>query len=204
MLTFLGLLLDTQKQLVCIPVDKIAKALDLIEAFLGKKKATVLEFQKLTGSLNFLCRCIVPGRAFVRRLYLQGNPKLRQYYHVKVTYEHKLDLLTWRHFLSQPTVYCRDFILLDIHDAMELDMYSDASRNFSLGYGAYCGTEWTFHRWEKEFCYSKQPSIEYLEIYAVAVAVLNWLKLFKNMKIVLFCDNQAVVNMINGSTSSCK
>ena len=65
LLTFLGLLLDTENQVVCIPEDKIKKALYLIQEFLTKRKATLLDFQKLTGSLNFLCRCIVPGRAFL-------------------------------------------------------------------------------------------------------------------------------------------
>ena len=64
MLVFLGLLLDTRRQLVCIPIDKIEKALQMVEWFLNRKKATVLQFQKLCGSLNFLCRCIVPGRVF--------------------------------------------------------------------------------------------------------------------------------------------
>ena len=49
-----------------------------------------------------------------------------------------------------------------------------------------------------------QPSIEYLELYAVLVGVINWLKLFQNMKIILFCDNEAVGNMINNSSSKCK
>ena len=76
-LAFLGLLLDTIKQVICIPTDKLIKALNWFDFFLNKKnkKATVLEFQKLCGTLNFLCRCIVPGRAFLRRLYAieQGN-----------------------------------------------------------------------------------------------------------------------------------
>ena len=59
-------------------------------------------------------------------------------------------------------------------------MYSDASRNFRLGFGAYCGTEWSFGQWDYEFCQDKQPSIEYLELFAVVVGVLNWLKLWKN------------------------
>ena len=83
-------------------------------------------------------------------------------------------------------------------------MYSDASRNFHLGFGAYCGSEWSVGQWDYEFCERYQPSIEYLELYAVTVGVLNWLKLFKNMKIVLFCDNEAVVSMINNSSSKCK
>ena len=43
-LTFLGLLLDTEKQLICIPIDKLMKAVDWVNYFLNKKnkKATVL------------------------------------------------------------------------------------------------------------------------------------------------------------------
>ena len=203
-LVFLGLLLDTQRQLVCIPTDKIAKAIELVNWFLSKKKATLLQFQKLCGNLNFLCRCIVPGRAFLRRLYVAGNPQLKQHHHLKITQEHKLDLETWRFFLTQPDIFYRQFIQPQVHTAQELDMYSDALQNFKLGFGAYCGPEWTFGQWDEEFCQKYEPSIEYLELFGVAVAVINWLKLFKNMKIVLFCDNQAVVNMINNASSKCK
>ena len=57
-MVFLGLLLDTVNQLVCIPEEKIHKALDMIEFFINprNRKATVLQFQKLCGSLNFLCQ----------------------------------------------------------------------------------------------------------------------------------------------------
>ena len=203
-LTFLGLLLDTGKQLVCIPLDKIEKAITLIDAFLEKRKTTVLQYQKLAGSLNFLCRCIVPGRAFLRRLYLTGYPKLKQHHHVKITREHKMDLAIWKQFLTTPDIFYRSFMKQDIHTAEAIDMYSDASRNFELGFGAYCGSEWSFGQWDKDFCSAKDPSIEYLELFGVAVALLNWLKFFRNSRIVLFCDNQAVVNMINNDSSKCK
>ena len=68
-LTFLGLLIDTVKQLVCIPTDKVQRAIDLIEVTKKKRKVTLHELQKLCGYLNFLCRAVVPGRAFTRRLY---------------------------------------------------------------------------------------------------------------------------------------
>ena len=48
-----------------------------------------------------------------------------------------------------------------------------------------------------------EPSIEYLELFAVLATVLNWLERFRNQRIVLFCDNQAVVSVINNNTSSC-
>ena len=49
-----------------------------------------------------------------------------------------------------------------------------------------------------------EPSIEYLELFGVTVAFLNWLKLFRDNRICLHCDNQAVVHMINNSSSNCK
>ena len=49
-----------------------------------------------------------------------------------------------------------------------------------------------------------KPSIEYLELFAVLVGVIKWIKLFDNKRIILFCDNEAVVGMINNSSSSCK
>ena len=50
----------------------------------------------------------------------------------------------------------------------------------------------------------KQPSIGYLELFGVAVAVLNWIKLFKNKKVALFVDNKSARDMINSSSSKCK
>ena len=43
-LTFLGLLIDTIKQLICIPSEKIVKAIEMIDFFVEKKgkKVTVL------------------------------------------------------------------------------------------------------------------------------------------------------------------
>ena len=48
------------------------------------------------------------------------------------------------------------------------------------------------------------PSIEYLQLFGVLVTVLNWVHRFRDCRIVLFCDNQSVVSMINNSTSSCR
>ena len=206
---FLGMLLDSDRQVVCLPMDKLVKATNWVEYFLnkGNKKATVLEFQKLTGILNFLCRSIIPGRAFLRRLYInttiQGK-MLKPHHHIKITEEHRLDLLIWKQFLIQPDNFYRPFMESVSISAREIDMYSDASGNFSLGFGAYCGPEWTWGQWDQTFCELVKPSIEYLELYAVLVGVLNWIRLFSNKRIVLFCDNESVVHMINKSTSKCK
>ena len=157
----------------------------------GTKRLLCCSSKNCAGDSIFLCKCIVPGRAFLRRLYAAtkttvNGRKLKLHHHVKITIEHRLDLMTWKYFLHHPTIYYRSFMQPQIWDAEVLDMYSDASRNFKLGFGAYCGPEWTYGQWDEQFCIVQQPSIEYLELYAVTIAILNWLKLFENRRIVLF------------------
>ena len=68
-IVFLGILIDTLRQMIFIPAEKVELAVATIKRFLQSKKCTVRELQKLTGTLNFFGRCIVPARAFTRRLY---------------------------------------------------------------------------------------------------------------------------------------
>ena len=205
-LTFLGFLLNTEDQIVSIPVEKVNKALEITEYFLNKsnKKATVKDIQRLCGFLNFLCRCVVPGRAFTRRLYSMVSSRMCQHHHVRITEEMKMDLEIWRIFLRNPSIYCRPFADFEVVTAKEINMYSDASRNFQKGFGALCGTSWSCGVWNARFMEQNQPSIEYLELYAVTVAVLNWIRRYSNKRVFLFCDNMSVVHMLNKSSSTCK
>ena len=109
LLIFLGFLLDTERQIISVPVDKVEKALYLIQHMLCKKKGTVKQIQKLAGFLNFLCRCIVPSQAFTRRLYAltSGCGKLKPYHHINLRQENRLDLLMWQRFLSSANIFSR-------------------------------------------------------------------------------------------------
>ena len=208
-LIFLGLLLNTISQTVSMPIDKIDKALEQIEYYLDRqnKKTTVLRAQQICGLLNFLCKCVVPGRAFVTRLYsMTGNKgkKLKPHHHVRITEEHRLDIMVWKIFLQQPDVYCRPFIDFTTISAEEIDMYSDASGNHELGYGALCGSSFLVGKWDSTFMKIHQPSIEFLELYALTAGVLVWIKRFSNKRICLFVDNESVMHMVNNSSSKCK
>ena len=56
-LVFLGLLIDTIRQVVMIPIEKIETGKRLLEIVLNNKskKLTLLQLQKICGFLNFLC-----------------------------------------------------------------------------------------------------------------------------------------------------
>ena len=204
-LTFLGLLIDTLRQIVAIPDDKLLKGKVLIMEILRKKKVTIHKLQSLCGLLNFLGRSVVPGRAFTRRLYVAyslDNCSLKAHHHVKVVQEVKLDLEMWLTFLNHPTIFSRPFIDFKQTDADVLNFYTDALK--TVGLGGFCDGSWMYDVWNPDFIAEHNPSISYLELYAVTAAVIAWIPRFKNRKIILFCDNQGAVEMINSTTSNCK
>ena len=129
---------------------------------------------------------------------------MKPHYHVNINRELKSDLLMWKKFLSEPTVYCRPFIdFSEVLSATELDWYTDASGMIGCG-GVCSGTEWFQLTWPANFIVRNSPSIEYLELYTVTVSVMLWTRHFMNHRICIFCDNESVVTMINSQSSSCK
>ena len=169
-IVFLGLLIDTVRQMIFLPQEKIVKGHQMVQEILEKssKKITIKDLQKLTGFLNFLSRAIIPGRAFTRRLYAHGIKKngepLLQHHHIKVNQEMHLDLEIWKIFLHHESVFSRPFIDMNStsHLSHKVFMYSDASRNFSLGVTAICDSSWCWQQWDKVFMDAAEPSIDVL------------------------------------------
>ena len=89
--------------------------------------------------------------------------------------------------------------------AEDINMYSDASKSLKFGgLGAWCGDQWMAAPWDYDFLQIHQPSIAYLELFAVTAAVLKWIYKFKNKRICLYCDNEGAMRMINNGSSRCK
>ena len=145
-LIFLGILLNGRQHALSIPVDKKTKALTLLNYAIDKKKVTIRFVQQLTGTLNFICRAIVPGRSFTRGMYSKikltsaSGRDLKSYHHTWLDKEFIADCLVWKQFLSSfnDKGICRPFV--DFQDksrtAKILNFTSDASKNPRLGLGA--------------------------------------------------------------------
>ena len=115
------------------------------------------------------------------------------------------DMEMWLSFMETPTVYARGFMDFDCKlNANTIQMYSNASGSKVLGMGGVCGTSWMYAKWPENFIQDYNPSIEYLELYALLATVLNWIHRYQNKRVILFCDNQSVVHMVNDTTSSCR
>ena len=207
-LTFLGMLINTELQTVSVPIDKLQKGKDLIQMILNnkKKKVTILQLQKVCGFLNFLGKCVVPGRAFTRRLYAYtaiNSMNLKRHHHLRLNGEMREDLSTWMMFLNHPTVFCRPFIDFEkTWKATEIEFYTDASG--VIGFGGISLGSWMSMNWPSDFIQRHKTSIAYLELFAVAAAILSWVHRYANKRIVIFVDNTSVRDMLNYTTSGCK
>ena len=51
----------------------------------------------------------------------------------------------------------------------------------------------------KNFSFSGQ----FLEMFALTAGILTWGKFLKNFRMIVFSDNEAVVNIVNNMTSRC-
>ena len=215
LIVFLGILLNGFDLLLAIPQDKKNRAIHLLRWACSKRKVMVQFVQKLTGTLNFLNKAMVPGRAFTRGMYQKLTLKdkkgnmLKQHHHIWLNNQFVQDCRMWIRFLEladvEPRLLCRPFIDFSLTDTTQiLAFYSDASRNGKLGFGAIMGDRWIVAQWPAGFVEDCQPSIEFLELFALTIAVLSWdddVKL-QNTRVTVFCDNEEVVHMVN-TASSC-
>ena len=211
---FLGMLLNGRTHMISVPIEKHDKAFNLLVEGVNKRKVTIKYIQKLMGTLNFLNCAIVPGRAFTRMMYnklkirAKDGTLLKQYHHVNLTKDFLQDCRVWMVFLRNSSCLelCRP--LIDLHtdnQAITLRFLTDASKNPRLRMGAVFDDQWLFYQWDYEFVTQNDPSIEFLEFFALAAAIATWGKLpqLQNMRVIIFCDNQAVIQMVNNYASSC-
>ena len=98
-ITFLGLTIDSQKQTIGIPQEKIAKAKSQLLLLTSKRTMKVRQIQSIAGLLNFNCKAIPPGRPFLRRLFdsVAGKPK---HCWANISRDMKEDAHAWLNFLE--------------------------------------------------------------------------------------------------------
>ena len=96
-----------------LPVEKVSKINGMLQSFSKRKKVILRELQSLLGLLNFATGCVVPGRAFLCRLYdltiNVSNPNIFS----KLNNEARADLAAWAFFycscldLMESMYFCR-------------------------------------------------------------------------------------------------
>ena len=191
-----GIEIDSVKMTARLPQDKIERAKLLLHQFKSRRKVTLKEIQSLIGTLNFACRVIRPGRAFLRRLINLTCKSTQSHHHIKLNADARADINAWLIFLSS---FNGVSVLLKNQFASSdaLKLFSDASG--SVGYAAVCGSNWLQGAWPPSW---KEIHITPKELFPIVLALEIWGKTIANQKVLFKTDNMAVAEIIN--KQSCK
>ena len=196
---FLGIILDSQKMEARLPPDKLNRLSIELDAWHIKKSATLQELQSLIGTLNFACKVIPPGRAFLQRIInlTRGVPK--PHHHIRLTNGFREDVKMWQNFLKDWNGTSL-FLNPCWENSAELSLYTDASG--TLGFGGIFRNQWFQGKWlPHQTLDTKNISIDWQELYAIVVACYIWASVWAQKRIIFYCDNQAVVSIINSKRS---
>ena len=142
-----------------------------------------------------MCSRVRPGRTFMSRLLNELRSCDSRRSTIPVSYELKLDLQWWPHFLDKyngVSVIGTEFL-----ESSEQLFFTDASLT---GCGAICQGEY-FHELFPLIITQQQLSITQLELLTLVVAIKLWQLKLKGRCIMIHCDNQVCFEMINSMRS---
>ena len=216
--TFYGIEVDTVNQTFALAPNKVASLRQKLINLAKRKKTTLKEMQSLIGSLNFACRAIAPGRAFLRRLIDLTRGKTRANHRIRITVEAHRDMSAWLEFLHAfngqlsflPTTGMSSDVLHLTTDASGFAYGAVVGASYGAvvgasygavvwaSYGAVVGASWLQGRFPSS-CDSKHISIK--ELLPIILAVRRWGPVWTNQRVLFLSDNTVVVAVINRQTA---
>ncbi len=78
-----------------LPIDKFTRTKQDLSVWLSKKSCTLRELQSLIGTLQFACRIVVPGRAFLQRMINLTREVIEPHHHIKLNLAFRKDVAMW-------------------------------------------------------------------------------------------------------------
>ena len=83
-LEFTGIILDSVRMEAYLPNDKVERIRTSLIGFKSRKSCTLRELHSLIGTLNFVCRVVVPGRPFLQRMIELTRNVSHPHHHIKL------------------------------------------------------------------------------------------------------------------------
>ena len=197
-LVFLGIMLDTTKQEISLPQQKLEELKCLIAVWKGRSSCTKRELLQLIGKLAHATKVVVAGRTFLRRMIDTAMTVKHLDHHIKLRSEFASDLAWWECFLPN----CNLRSMMSVHGREwnpHIVFSTDVSG--SWGCGAIWQTRWIQCPWLDVW---ESKSIALKELLPIVIACAVWGPSWAHQQVQVMCDNMSVVDIVRSKTSKDK
>jgi hypothetical protein len=193
--TFLGVEINCDARTLSLPQDKLCETRALIKSWLGKKKATKKDLQRVVGKLNWCCRVIIGGRTFTRNLINLMSKVSMPHHYVRLGLPAREDLQWWAEGLD----IFNGTAPFPADVALPSSTFStDAC--LTGGGGAYMN-DWFYTNWVHDLPCMSNNNINVLELYSVLLGVCRWSHLWTGSHVLVRSDNASTVFALNKTSS---
>ena len=200
-LEFLGIILDSELMQASLPLEKLERIREIMQHFLDAVSISKQELLSLLGHLNFAMRIIPQGRSFIARLLDLSKSVVNLFDIVHLDEGSRSDLRFWSTLCNEWNGI--SFFHNDaVESSLELGFFTDAAP--SIGFGGFFNNEWFADSWPNQLLDLPKDvlSSALFELYPVVIAAMLWGDKWSRKRIVVFCDNEATVHIINKGRSS--
>jgi len=196
-LEFLGILIDSERMELRITDSRLSDIYGELLNWYKRTHCTKRQLLSIIGKLTFISRVVVAGRTFVRRMINLSKGVRYLHYTIRLDKSFRDDITWWLTFLPSWNGISafRDDNWVD-NDTLEL--YTDSS---NVAIGAVFGVKWFCEPFTGKTSFCTDMSITWRELYAIVKAIATWGRHMCNKRIMIHCDNAAVVFIVNSGTS---
>ncbi len=192
---FLGLTIDTIRKCILIPQDKIRDILNDIDSMLLKKRTTLKAVQSIIGSLNFICRACVPGRAFMRRLIDACSGAKMPHHYVRISEGMRADLSLWK-------VFFRDFngaaywLPNDWENNFDIKLFFESTKT---GFAVYFNGNWAQELWSKTS--TDKYNENFKNLLPLVIAFTLWGNKMHDKRILIHISDEKLIEYVNRTSA---
>ena len=200
-MVYLGVMFDSVAMEMRVPPDKLEEIKSEIKLWSRKTTITRRDLQSLLGKLFWVGKVVKFARAFMGRLLQQlrtmGNSK--DNFKVKLSDESRRDLKWWAryldHFNGIQMIIDEDPFLLTLDQMLDRPRDLCAGDATPTGGGAWYDHSFWSRKLPKDLQDPKVP-IHLKEFWVVIVSARLWGDDWAGRSVVIWCDNDAVVDTI--------
>ena len=197
-IVFLGIEMDTEARVLRLPKDKLARLQREIRQWRGKRACTKRDLLSLIGQLQHACCVVRPGRTFLRRMITLALRAKKLNHNIRLNLGFRSDLQWWATFL--PTWNGSSMMSGAVRSPPCATITSDAFGTWGCGAFTSSG-EWFRFEWPEEW---KEVHITVKALLPIVLSVALWGRQWAGRSVQCFCDNAAVVAVVNSGSSKCE